>query len=100
MNWTPATPTSSEAPAVTVMAPETVEPDEGEVMLTVGGVVSGRGVIGTVTKTERELGRLPAASGGRGARVWDPLVAEVGSKRAARGSIAGSAQWWGPCSRT
>jgi hypothetical protein len=36
----PATPTLSDALAVTVIVPETVEPDEGDVMLTVGGVVS------------------------------------------------------------
>src|SRR5438128_2573398 len=43
MNWTPATPTLSEARALTVMVAETGEPDEGDVMLTVGGVVSGGG---------------------------------------------------------
>jgi hypothetical protein len=39
-NWTPATPTLSEASAVTVIVPETVAPDAGDVMLTVGAVVS------------------------------------------------------------
>ena len=42
-NWTPATPTLSEASAVTVIVPETVAPDAGDVILTVGGVVSGGG---------------------------------------------------------
>ena len=44
---TAATPTLSEALAVTVMVPLTVEPLTGEVMLTKGGVVSVVGV--TVT---------------------------------------------------
>src|SRR6266436_2656665 len=40
-NCTPATPTLSEAVAVTVTTPDTVAPELGAVMLTVGGVVSG-----------------------------------------------------------
>src|SRR5439155_1699744 len=40
LNWTPATPTLSEASAVTVIVPETVAPDAGDVIRTVGGVVS------------------------------------------------------------
>ena len=55
LNWTPTTPTLSEALAVTVMVPETVEPDEGDVMLTVGGVVSGGGPLDTVTVTGSEV---------------------------------------------
>jgi hypothetical protein len=43
LNWTPATATLSEAVAVTLIVPETVLPDAGDVMLTVGGVVSGLG---------------------------------------------------------
>jgi hypothetical protein len=39
-NWTPATPTLSEASAVTVIVPETVAPDAGDVILAVGGMVS------------------------------------------------------------
>ncbi len=40
-NWTPITPTSSAAVAVTVTeAPETVDPALGAVIETVGGVVS------------------------------------------------------------
>ena len=41
MNWTPATPTLSEASAVTRTEPETVAPSAGAVKLMVGGVVSG-----------------------------------------------------------
>jgi hypothetical protein len=41
LNWTPETPTSSEAVAVKVTElPLTVAPDAGTVMATVGGVVS------------------------------------------------------------
>ena len=50
-NCTPATPTLSEAPAVTLTVPETVSPLAGDVRLTVGGVVSGGGVAVTVTGT-------------------------------------------------
>src|SRR5438876_1092487 len=39
-NWTPTTPTLSDALAETVIVPETVEPDVGLVMESVGGVVS------------------------------------------------------------
>src|SRR5437773_2579081 len=39
-NCTPTTPTLSEALAVTLVVPPTVAPETGEVMLTVGGVVS------------------------------------------------------------
>src|SRR5439155_150187 len=41
-NWncTPATPTLSEALAVTVSVPETLAPEAGELMLTVGPVAS------------------------------------------------------------
>jgi hypothetical protein len=58
-NWTPATPTLSEAEALTVVVPETVAPDDGEVMLTVGAVVS---AFDTVTVTAAEVVLLPAAS--------------------------------------
>src|SRR5437899_7543081 len=61
LNWTPATPTLSAALAVTVIVPETVAPLAGEVMLTVGGVVSGGGAFATLTVTDREV-RLSAAS--------------------------------------
>ena len=39
-NWTPETPTLSVAVAETVTVPETVEPEIGAVIETVGGVVS------------------------------------------------------------
>src|SRR5438105_14844168 len=40
LNWTPTTPTLSEALAETVTVPTTVAPAAGEVIETVGGVVS------------------------------------------------------------
>src|SRR5436309_539311 len=57
-NWTPATPTLSEALALTAVVPDTVAPPAGEVMLTVGGVVSGGGALETVTVTPAEVVRL------------------------------------------
>ena len=54
-NWTPETPTLSEAEALTVVVPETVAPEAGEVMLTDGGVVSGGGAFDTVTVTAVEV---------------------------------------------
>src|SRR5712664_4186468 len=72
-NCTPTTPTLSEALAVTVIVPETLAPDAGEVMLTVGAVVS----LNTVTVTGAEVVRLPAASRATAVRVCEPLLAEV-----------------------
>jgi hypothetical protein len=74
-NWTPATPTLSEALAETVIVPETVAPALGEVMLTVGAVVSGGAPFETVT--EEDVLLLPAASRAMAVRVWDPLLVEV-----------------------
>src|SRR5438093_13132205 len=51
LNWTPTTPTLSEALALTVVAPPTVDPAVGAVMLTVGAVVS----LNTVTVTGLEV---------------------------------------------
>ena len=47
-NWTPATPTLSEAVAVTFVVPETVAPWAGAVTETVGGVVSGGATVTVV----------------------------------------------------
>src|SRR6185295_3566031 len=59
-NCTPATPTLSEAVALTLIVPDTVAPFAGAVMLTVGGVVSAGGAFDTVTVTADEVVRLPA----------------------------------------
>src|SRR4029077_1585009 len=53
LNCTPATPTLSLALAFTDVVPETVAPDAGAVIETVGGVVS-LGVFDTVTVTPVE----------------------------------------------
>jgi hypothetical protein len=71
-NWTPATPTSSAAVAVTVMVPETLDPGLGDVTDAVGGVVSGGGPFDTVTVAEEEP-VLPAPSRATALTVWLPL---------------------------
>src|SRR5437762_3191090 len=70
-NCTPATPTLSEAFAVTGIVPETVAPLAGELMLTVGGVVSGGGPFETLTVTGAEVGWVAHTSG-----VQAPMVCE------------------------
>src|SRR2546427_11958971 len=62
-NWTPTTPTLSEALAETVMLPVTVAPEVGAVMATVGAVVSG-----TVTVTEEDRAEERGAWKAGGAR--------------------------------
>ena len=69
-NCTPTTPTLSEALAETVTVPETVAPDVGDVMLTVGAVVSE-----TVTLIEAEVLVLLAASRATAVKVWLPMEA-------------------------
>ena len=59
LNWTPATPTLSDAFAETPTVPETVAPPAGAVMATVGGAVSP--VTMAVASFDGWL-RLPAAS--------------------------------------
>ena len=61
LNCTPTTPTLSEALALKLVVPETLAPETGDVMLTVGGVVSAGDPLATVTVTESEV-VLPAAS--------------------------------------
>ena len=98
LNWTPATPTLSEALAVTVTVPETVDPDEGDVMLTVGGVVSGGGPLDTVTVTESEVHRTPSRSRATALRVWEPLPVLVVSQETAYGDEVSSAPRLAPSS--
>src|SRR2546426_3723834 len=66
-NWTPTTPTLSDALAETVTEPVTVAPEAGEVMATVGATVSD-----TVTVTEAEVPVLLAASRAIALKVWAP----------------------------
>ena len=72
------TPTLSEASALIVIVPDTVEPDVGEVMATVGGVVSLE--LATVTVTALEVVAFPAASRAIAVSVWEPLPAAVVSQ--------------------
>src|SRR5207302_6850185 len=94
-NCTPATPTSSEALAVTDTVPNTVWPLLGEVMLTVGGVVSGGGgggALDTVTVTGAETGlRLPAASRATAVRVCAPSLTVVVLQETEYGAVVSSA---------
>src|SRR5918996_428498 len=86
-NWIPAMPTLSEALAVTVTVFETVEPGEGDVMVTVGGDVS----FETVTVTAPEEVTLPAASRARPVSVWAPLLALMVFQDTEYGALVSSA---------
>src|SRR5207247_2662849 len=90
LNCTPATPTLSEAFALTVTVVDIVWPFAGELMLTVGGVVSGGGALATVTVTGAEVLLLPAASRATAVIVCCPLLVVVGSKRIEYGAAVSS----------
>src|SRR3989475_10955483 len=68
------------------MVPETVAPEVGAVMLTVGAVVSG-----TVTVTEEEVPVLLAASRATALRVWLSGAAVVVSHVTEYGDVVSSA---------
>src|SRR2546428_14029510 len=79
LNWTPATPTLSEADAATGTAePDTVAPLAGAVSKTVGGVVS---VLATVTLTAAGVAGVPAAAGGSAGRRRGPAGGLLGVRR-------------------
>src|SRR5437867_2894570 len=86
LNWTPTTPTLSDAFAVTVTVDLTVAPFTGDVMLTVGGVVS----LDTVTVTAADVAVLPAASRATALSVCEPLVAVVVFHETEYGSVVSS----------
>jgi hypothetical protein len=67
---TPVTPTLSDAVAVTVTIPLTVEPLEGAVSETTGLVVSGTAT--TLIVATDDVAVLPAASYPLAATVWLP----------------------------
>src|SRR5205814_221915 len=98
-NCTPATPTLSEAFAATVIVPETVAPLAGELMLTVGGVVSGGGPFETLTVTGAEVVRLPAASRATAVKVCEPLLAVVVSTDTEYGAVVSSAAIGAPSAK-
>src|SRR5437762_13415002 len=85
-NCTPATPTLSDALAVTVVVPETVAPPAGAVMLTVGAVVS----LETVTVTAVAAVVLPAAAPGAAAGGGDPFPAVLDAHATDSGAAVSS----------
>src|SRR5439155_461437 len=91
LNCTPATPTLSAALAVIVTVAGTVWPFAGELMLTVGGVVSGGGALATVTVTGAEVVALPAALRASAVRVCEPLAAPVVFQEIEYGAVVSSA---------
>src|SRR6266705_317473 len=92
-NCTPATPTLSEASALTLIVPDTVAPFAGAVIDTVGGVVS----LNTVTATLAEA-RLPAASRAVAASVCEPFATLVVSRATEYGAAVSSAPSSAPSS--
>ena len=94
LNWTPTTPTLSEALAVTVMVPDTGERDEGDVMLTVGRVPS----LNTVTVPGSEVHRRPSRSRATAIRLWEPPPVLVVSQETSYGAEVSSAPRLAPSS--
>src|SRR5438094_9853732 len=86
LNWTPKTPTLSEASAATAMVLATVAPPSGDVIETVGGVRSG-----FVTLTAGDVLTLPAASRATAVRVWAPMAAGAVSPDMVQGAVVTSA---------
>ena len=62
LNWTPATPTSSAAVALTVIVPDTVAPRPAPVSVAVGAVVSGGGGAPPPIPVSRSAATSPALS--------------------------------------
>src|SRR5439155_24017055 len=90
---TPATATLSEALAVTVIVPETGALPSGEVIATVGGVVSevGGGPFETVTSTMADSPILPALSCARACKVCGPFPTVCVSHSASYGAVVSRA---------
>src|SRR5439155_9130477 len=86
-NWTPTTPTLSEAPAATVTGPLTVAPAAGAVTVTAGGVVS----FDTVTVAAAEVVLFPATSRATAVSLWLPLPTAVLSQVTENGEVVSSA---------
>src|SRR6266571_327993 len=93
-NCTPATPTLSEASALTLIVPDTVAPFAGAVIDTVGGVVS----LNTVTVTELEVYWRPSRSLATAVKVCEPLLAAVVSHETEYGALVSSAPRLAPSS--
>src|SRR5437762_4803490 len=82
-----------------VSVPETLAPDVGDVIDTVGGVVSGGAPFETVTATATEVARLPAASRATAVRLCEPLLAVVVFHETEYGAAVTSAPGLRPSSR-
>jgi hypothetical protein len=102
VNCTPTTPTLSDALAVTVIDPLTVDPAAGDVIATDGGVVSGTG-LDTVTLTGSDVYRRPTRSRATAVRVWEPLLVvvvfqetEYGAERSSAPRLTPSSWNWTP----
>src|SRR5688572_2632644 len=95
-NWTPATVTSSDAFAVTLIDPNSVAPPPGEVIASVGGVVS---VFATVTATAADVVVFPAPSRACAVTLCDPLLAVAVFHVAWYGAVVSSAPTWMPSTR-
>src|SRR5439155_952675 len=98
-NCTPATPTLSEAVAVTVSVPETGAPLAWELVLTVGAVVSGGGPLALLDALAVEVVRLPAASRAIAVSVCEPLLAVVVFQETAKGAAVSSAPIGAPSAK-
>jgi hypothetical protein len=79
------TPTLSEALALTVTFPETAAPLAGDVMLTLGAVVSGGGPFDTVTVTGSAFQRAPRMSCATARRECEPFATVLLSHATAYG---------------
>src|SRR5207302_579695 len=99
LNCTPATPTLSAALAVIVTVAGTVWPFTGEMMLTVGGVVSGGGPLAIVTVTGAEVLLLPAASRATAVRVCEPLSDVLVPTETEYGALVSSAPSGAPSTK-
>jgi hypothetical protein len=99
-NWncTPATLTLSAAVAVTATVPETVAPLAGEVIVTVGGVVSFV-VLSTFTVMLALVAEFPAASVATALIVWLPLDSVVEFNTYAKGAADKLAPTFPPSTR-
>src|SRR6266702_1817258 len=93
-NCTPATPTLSEASALTLIVPDTVAPFAGAVIDTVGGVLS----LNTVTLTELEVYWRPSRSLATASKVCEPLLAVVVFQEIEYGAVVSSAPRSAPSS--
>src|SRR2546427_214357 len=82
-----------------VSVPETLAPDVGDVIDTIGGVVSGGAPFETVTATATEVARLPAASRATAVRLCEPLLAVVVFHETEYGAAVTSAPALRPSSR-